>query len=172
MRLLSRWLPTGWPTSVLLLRVLLFALPVGALMVALPEVPHWAAIVLVTACALDWAREPDSVSGTVALVLVMGWWTAHGVVDWRLLVVAALLVGAHVLATVLAHGPGTLRVDPALARLWAGRAALSLLPMGAAYATVRGLDPELAPGWLWMLAALVAVALMLAASRVTQVEAE
>ena len=42
----------------------------------------------------------------------------------------------------------------------------------AAFAAVRGLDPDLAPPWLWMLAAVVAVALMLAASRVTQVEPE
>lgn len=155
-----------------LLRALLFVLPVSALLVALPEVPHWASILLVAASALVWAREPDNLAGTVALLLVIGWWAAHGVVDWRLPVVAVLLVCAHVLATVLAHGPGTLRVDPGLARLWAGRAVLSLAPLGVAYAAVRGLDPDLAPPWLWMLAALVAVALMLGVSRATQVEPE
>jgi len=154
------------------LRSVLFVLPVAALMVALPEVPHWASILLVSLSALAWAREPDSLAGTVALVLVMGWWAAHGVVDWHLLVVAVLLVCAHVLATVLAHGPPTLRIDAALARLWAGRGAMSLVPLVLAYAAVRGLDPDLAPPWLWMLAALVAVALLLGASRATQVPAE
>ncbi len=172
MRLPTSVRPAGWPMSALLLRALLFALPVSALMVALPEVPHWGSLLLVTASALAWAREPDSLAGTVALLLVVGWWAAHGVVDWRLPVVAVLLVCAHVLATVLAHGPGTLRVDPDLARLWAGRAALSLVPLAVAYAAVRGLDPDLAPPWLWMLAALVAIALMLAASRLTQAPAE
>ena len=155
-----------------LLRVLLFLLPVAALMLALPEVPHWASILLVTASALVWAREPDNLAGTVALLLVVGWWAAQGVVDWRLPVVAVLLVCAHVLATVLAHGPATMRVDPALALLWARRGLVSLVPLGLAHAAVVGLDPELAPSWLWMLAALVVTALVLGASRATQAEPE
>lgn len=155
-----------------LLRVLLLVLPVAALLVALPEVPHWASILLVTASSAVWARQPDNLAGTVALLLVMGWWAAHGVVDWRLLVVAVLLVLAHVIATVLSLGPPTLRVDRDVALLWGRRGVVSLVPLGAAYAAVQWLDAGLAPSWLWMLAALVTIGLTLATSRVTLVEAE
>jgi hypothetical protein len=156
----------------LLPRALLFVLPVAALLLALPEVPHIAVTVLVPVFAAQWARVPDHVTGTLALVLVMGWWSAHGVVDWRLPVVALLLVLAHVVATVLALGPGTMRIDPRVVRLWALRGAMSLVPLAIAFVAVTGLDAGLAPPWLWILAALVLVGLTLSASRLTQVVAE
>lgn len=163
-----RILPPGVTAAVLVLRSLLVLLPCAALALALPEVPHTAVATAVVASSAWWARSPDHPAGAVALVLVAGWWTAHGVVDWRVLVVGVLLVTAHVVATLMAYGPATLAVDRHLAVLWVRRAVLVLVPMPVTYVAVRGLDPGLAPPWVWMAAAVVVVALLVATSRLTQ----
>jgi hypothetical protein len=160
----------GVPRAVAVLRVLLFVFPCAALAMALPEVPHWFVVTAVVLCAALWARQPDHLAGGVGLVLVLGWWSTRGLVDWRVLVVGVLVVSAHVVATVLAHGPPTLALDRRLARLWLGRGLLALVPMPVTWLAVRGLDPGLAPGWLWVTAAAVTVALLVAASRLTQPE--
>jgi hypothetical protein len=165
-----RLVAPGVPWAVAVLRTLLFVLPCAALAVALPEVPHWFVVAGVVLCSALWARQPDHLAGGVALVLLIGWWSAYDVVDWRVLVVGVLVVSAHVVATVLAHGPPTLALDPRLARLWLGRGLLALVPMPVTWLAVRGLDPELAPGWLWLTAAAVTIALLLTASRLTQPE--
>ena len=71
-----------------------------------------------------------------------------------LLVVGVLLVAAHVVATLLSYGPATLAVDPRLAALWLRRGLLALVPMPITYVAVRGLDADLAPPWLWSVAAI------------------
>lgn len=163
-------LPPGMTPTVLLLRALLLVLPCAALALALPEVPHWAAIVLTVVCSALWATDPDQIAGAVALVVVAGWWTAHGVVDWHLLVVGVLLLAAHVVATVLAHGPATLPVDPHLAALWLRRGLLTLVPLPVTYAAIRGLDADQAPGWTWPVAALLVAGFLIATARLTRVE--
>lgn len=167
-----RLLPPGTTAPVLVLQSLLFALPCAALALALPEVPHWFVVFLVVAVSARWARSPDHVAGAVSLVLVAGWWTVHGVVDWRVPVVAVLLLAAHVVATVLSYGPPTLALHPHLATLWARRALLALVPVPVTYLAVQGLDARLAPGWVWMAAGVIVVALLVAASRLTQPEPE
>ena len=164
--------PPGMSWPVVVLRGLLFVLPCAALALALPEVPHWMVILLVVATAALWARSPDHVAGAIALVLVASWWGMHGVADWRLLAVGVLLVTSHVSATLLAHGPGTLAVDPRLARLWVGRGLLALVPMPVTWLAVRGLDPELAPPWVWIAAGVAIVGLLVATARLTQPEPE
>ena len=164
-------LPPG-TTPTVMLRALLLVLPCAALALALPEVPHWAVIVLTVVCAAVWVADPDSIAGAVTLVVVAGWWTAHGVVDWHLLVVAVLLLTAHVVATVLAHGPATLPVDPHLAALWLRRGLLTLVPLPVTYAAVLGLDADRAPSWTWTVAAVLVAGLLLATARLTRVEAE
>lgn len=156
------------PRHVLLLRALLLVLPPAALAVALPEVPHWFVVGGVLVSAAQWARSPDHVAGAVSLVLVACWWAAHGIVDWRLLVVGALLLAAHVVATVLSLGPDTLAVDRHVARLWAGRALLALVPLPVTWLAVRGLDPALAPSWVWLVAGVATLALLVTTSRLTQ----
>ncbi len=162
------FLPPGATAPVLVLRSMLFVLPCAALALALPEVPHLGVTTLVVLCSVWWVHSPDHPAGAVSLLLVAGWWTAHGVVDWRVLVVGALLVAAHVVAVVMAYGPATLAVDPHLASRWLRRGLLALVPMPVTYAAVRGLDPRLAPSWVWMAGALVVVALLVATSRLTQ----
>ena len=168
----SRFLPPGVTTSSLVLRVVLLLLPCAALALALPEVPHPALVVLVVLCAAWWARTPDHPTGAVTLLLVAGWWTTHGVVDWRVLVVGVLLVAAHVVATVLSYGPATMVLDPRLAALWVRRGLLALVPMPITYVAVRGLDADLAPPWLWTVAALGTVGLLVVTARLTQPEPE
>lgn len=167
-----RLVAPGTSAPVLALRALLVLLPCGALAVALPVVPHWFVVLGVVACSVLWARTPDGMAGVVALGLTAAWWSAHGVLDWRVLVVGALLVVAHVDAVVLSHGPGALPVDPGLARLWASRTLLTLVPMPLAYVALRGLDADTAPPWLWALAGIAAVGALLATARLTQAEPE
>ncbi len=170
--LVRRLLPPGLTTPVAVLRVALLALPCAAMALALPARPDPVVTTLVVLCSLRWAHTPDHAAGAAALLLVAGWWAAHGVVDWRVLVVGVLLVAAHVVATVLALGPSSLALDPHVVRLWLGRSLLALLPMPVAWVSVRGLDAGLAPSWLWITAAVATGALLVATARMTQPEAE
>ena len=167
-----RTLPPGLTRTGLVLRGLLVALPCAALALALPAVPHWAVVVVVVACSAWWAHTPDHLTGAVALLLVAGWWTLHGVLDWRILPVGALLVAAHVVATLLSYGPATLAVDPRLVTLWLGRGLLALVPMPITYAALKGLDADLAPPWLWLAAAVGTAGLLVGTARVTRAEQE
>ena len=159
---------TGLTRAGLVLRVVLFLLPCAALAVALPARPHVLVVVAVVLCAALWARTPDHLAGGIALALVMVWWTAHGVLDWRVLVVGVLLLAAHVVATLLSYGPAALPVDPSLALLWVRRGLLALVPLPITWVSLRGLDAGLAPPWVWMSAALVLVALIVVTLRLTQ----
>lgn len=152
----------------LTLRVLLFLMPCAALALALPERPHPLVVAVVVLCSAWWARTPDHSAGVVALATVVLWWTVHDVVDQRLLGVGALLLVAHVLATVLSYGPPDLPVDPHLAAMWVRRAMLTLVPLPITWVALRGLDADLAPPWVWAAAAVGVVALVVATLRLTQ----
>lgn len=165
-----RFLDPGVTRSALAARVLVFVLPCLALALALPEVPHWAAIVLTAGGSAVWARTPDHAIGILPLVVVGGWWAAHASLDWHVLVAAVLLLGAHLAATVAAYGPATLAVDPHLARLWLGRGLLALVPVPPTWLAVRMLDPGLAPPGTWIGAGLVTVTLLLLTARLTRVD--
>jgi hypothetical protein len=166
-----RVLPSGVAPSALVLRALVLALPCVALALALPEVPHWAVLLGVPVSAAAWARTPDHAVGVVPLVLVGGWWAAHDVLDWRVPVVAVLLVVAHLAATVAAYGPTTLALDPHLARLWLVRGLLALVPVPVAWLAVRDLDPAWAPPGTWLATGAVVVAMLLAVAHLTRSEA-
>lgn len=163
-------LAPGTTRPVIALRALVVALPCLALALAIPQVPHWFVLLAVPLSAAAWARTPDHAVGIVPLVLVAGWWAARGMVDWRVLVVAVLLLGAHLSAVLLSYGPGTLPVDPQLVRLWLRRAVLALVPAPVAWLSVRGIDPALAPSWLWLAAASLTAALLLVTARLTRSE--
>jgi hypothetical protein len=160
----------GVGVPVVVLRLALVVLPCAALALALPEVPHWFVVAGVVVSSAAWARTPDHAVGVVALALVGGWWAAHGVVDWRVLVVAVLLLAAHLIATVLSYGPPTLAVDPRLVRLWLARGALALVPVPVTWLAVRGLDPALAPSGLWLATGVLTAGLLLATGRLTRPE--
>lgn len=158
----------GWSRSTWLLRALVLLLPTAALLVALPQWAHTWTLVLVVAGSLRWAWLPDDLVGVMVLLLVGGWWAAHGATGWRLLVVGILLVAAHVAATLASYGPGTLAPGGALVRLWAGRGLLTVVPLLVALGAVRVLDADLAPRGLWTLALAAMVVLVLVAARATQ----
>ena len=160
----------GVTAPVVVLRALVVLLPCIALALALPDVPHWFVLLVVPVGAAAWARTPDHAVGIVPLVVAGCWWAARGVVDWRVLVVAALLLGAHVAATLLSYGPEALPVDRRLVRLWSLRALVALVPVPVAWLAVRGMDPRLAPPWLWLLTGGVTVVLLLATTRLTRSE--
>lgn len=167
---LDRYLPPGLTRPALVLHALLVVLPCAALALALPVRPHGLVVVLVLAGSAWWAVQPDHLTGSITLATVAAWWTVHGVVDWRVLVVGVLLVSAHLVATVLSYGPDALPVDRRLGALWVRRGLLALVPLPVTWLAVRGLDPDLAPPWLWMVAALGIMALMVATLRLTQPE--
>lgn len=166
-----RALRPGVTVPVVVLRALLLVLPCAALALALPQVPHGWVVIGVVLSAAAWAWLPDHAVGVVPLVLVGGWWAVHDVVDWRVLAVGALLVAAHVCATLASYGPSTLAVDPRLARVWLARGALALVPLPVTWLAVRGLDPGLAPSWLWLVAAATTVGLLLGTARLVRPEA-
>ncbi|WP_246856249.1 hypothetical protein [Nocardioides xinjiangensis] len=163
-----RVLRPGVTATVVALRALLLVLPCAALALALPEVPHGTVLAGVVVSAAAWAWLPDHAVGVVPLAIVAGWWAAHGVVDWRVLVVGALLVAAHVAATVVSYGPATLPVDRRLARRWSARGLLALVPLPVTWLAVRGLDPGAAPSWLWLAAAATTVAMLLLTARLVR----
>ena len=158
----------GITAPVVALRALVVLLPCAALALALPEVPHWFVLVGVPVTAVAWCRTPDHAVGNAPLVLVAGWWAAHGSVDWRVPVVAVLLLGAHVAATLLSYGPATLAVDPRLVRLWLRRALLALVPVPVVWLAVRGIDPAWAPAGLWLATGAVTVVLLVVTARLTR----
>lgn len=166
---LRSWRP-GVTPPVVLLQGLVLVLPCVALGLALPERPHWAVLLGVPVSAAVWSRSPDHAVGIVPLALVGGWWAAHGTVDWKVLVVAVLLLGAHVAATLLSYGPRTLTLDRRLARLWFVRTLLALVPAPLAWLAVRELDPGWAPSGLWLVTGAVTVVLLLATARLTRSE--
>ncbi|HEV2796530.1 MAG TPA: hypothetical protein VGV65_02840 [Nocardioides sp.] len=165
-----RLLAPGVTRSAVTVRALVLLLPCLALALALPEVPHWAVIALTVGGSAAWARTPDHAVGILPLVVVGGWWASHGSLDWRVPVVAALLLGAHLAATVAAYGPATLVVDPRLARLWLRRGLLALVPVPLTWLAVRGLDPGLAPPGTWVATGLVTVVLLLLTARLTRAD--
>ncbi|MCY4725480.1 hypothetical protein NYO98_04245 [Nocardioides sp. STR2] len=165
---MMRLLRPGVTPPVVVLRTLLLVLPCAALAVALPQVPDGLVVGGVVMSAAAWAWMPDHAIGIVPLALVAAWWAVHGVVDWRLLVVGVLLAAAHVAATLASYGPATLAVDPDLARLWAARGLLALVPLPVTWLAVRVLDPALAPSWLWLLAGATVVGLLLLTARLTR----
>lgn len=159
---------SGVTAPVVVLRALLLVLPCAALALASPQGPHWAVVAGVLVSSALWARTPDHAVGVLALVLVGGWWAARGVVDWRVPVVAVLLLLAHLAATVVSYGPPTMAVDRRLARLWLARGLLALVPVPVAWLAVRGLDPALAPSWVWLLTGALTVGLLLGTARLTR----
>lgn len=157
----------GWSRTTWVLRVLVLVLPVAALLLALPQWPDPIVGVLVVLGSVRWAWLPDDLVGAIVLVLVGGWWAVHGTTDARLLAVGALLLVAHVAATLASYGPGTLDPGRALVRLWIRRGLLALVPLVVASGAVRLLDAGLAPPGLWTVALGATVVLLLATARAT-----
>ena len=75
-------------------------------------------------------------------------------------------------SSILSSGTPTviLPVDRRLVRLWLRRALLALVPAPVAWLSVRGIDPALAPSWLWLATASLTAVVLLATARLTRSE--
>ena len=146
------------------------ALPVVALLcvgAAGAATPTWL-VVVVALVSLYWAAVPESAAGAAALAVVAVWWGLElgADVDPFALPAAAALLGAHVAAVVASYGPATMRLDPAVVRLWLRRAALVYLPAPAVYlvaAWAQGMSGSTG----WWLAGLTATFSAIAVMSVT-----
>lgn len=149
-----------WPTSQLLARLLVLFGPSVALAAAVAAdlaPPGWYSA-LVVALALGWALLPETVIGTLAMALVVGWWGAAGSGDLpgETIAAAAALLVAHVAATVISYGPPELALDRAVVRLWLTRGATlaAVAPLVWLLAALLRGQPE--PPGVWI-AAMVAI---------------
>lgn len=144
----------GWTPGQLALRgTLVVGLLVALLATGLRGVwPDWWLVVLVTGLAVGFSLLPESAMGTVATVLVLGWWGfafRGGPYAPALLAAAGLLV-AHVAAVVASYGPHDLPLDPATVRLWAVRGALVFLAAPTVFAVAVLLRGQPEPVGIWV----------------------
>lgn len=160
----------AWDPSQQALRVVVLAGPFVALLAAAAagNGPAPWVVALVLLLSVLWAGAPDSGAGTLALLLVLFWWTRvpDDALHPAALVAALAVVAAHVAALVCSTAPPRTPVDHAVLRLWLLRAAVLLAPAPVLWVLARELRGEDAPVGLWpaaLAAALVAVVLLGAA---------
>jgi hypothetical protein len=150
----------------LLLRLGVFLVTLAALLVAAPfpvVASRWAAaLVLVALAPAAWPRTGAVTA--VLLVAILGWLAATTVYGepvgyFRLVALAALLYGAHVLAAVAAVIPNDAIVAPGALLRWLPRTGL-LLAVTALVALLGATLPDLVGGQRFLVASLVGLALM------------
>jgi hypothetical protein len=136
------------------LRVVVLAALLLALLAGIPEGyrPPVLLVVLVAAGGLLAALRPDHLALSVTLCLVLAWWAVvlHSEMPIALLPAAAGVIAAHVAATLLAYGPATLRVDPALALLWTMRGATTWTGALVVWAVARAYAGHGSPELFWL----------------------
>ena len=147
-------LVAGARRDVWLLRAVLVAGVLVAMLGGVPEghsPPVWV-LVLVLLGALGSALRPEHLSLSITMLFVVVWWTAtvHGGMPAGLLVAAAGLVTAHVAATLLAYGPPSLPVDPALALLWSARGVLTWVGALLVWGVARTYAGHGTPALFWL----------------------
>lgn len=165
------WAPSQWwGRAVVLLG------PPSALLVAgvAGNGPAPWVVVVVTLLSASWAARPESGTGTLALLLVLFWWTR--VPDDALhpgsLVAAAAVVACHVAAVVCAAAPPRTPLDPAVLRLWVLRGVLVLVPAPVLWVLGRALRDQAAPAGLWPAALLAALLVVVALGVVLEPDRE
>ncbi len=151
-------------------RAAVAVLPVVALLcvrAAGAATPPWL-VVVVALVSLYWAAVPESAAGAAVLAVVAVWWGLRlgADVDPFALPAAAALLIAHVAAVVASYGPATMRLDPAVVRLWVRRAATIYLPVPAVY-LIAALAEGMSGSTGWWLAGLTATFSAIAVMSVT-----
>jgi len=119
-----------WSRSQRALRAVAAVCPVLALLCTGPAGvwPRPWLVGLALLLGLLYGGRPESGVGLGALGLVLVWWGLafdDGLHAWAL-PSAALLVGAHLAGLLASYGPGGLRVEAGLVRLWVRRGLLVL----------------------------------------------
>jgi hypothetical protein len=152
----------SWPVSQLALRVVVALGPVVAL--ALGGVarngPAWWAILLVGGFSVAFALRPDGPYGSVAIVLVVGWWALgpRTAVPGVVVAAAGALVAAHVAATLVAYGPRTLPITRPLGLLWLRRGLLAFAAAPAVWLVATSLRRAPQPVDIWIAGLVVVLA--------------
>jgi hypothetical protein len=114
--------------------------------------PPVALVVVVAALSLASVFRPDHLVVSVTMGIVIVWWALQLRTEMpaAVLVVAAGLVSAHVAATLLAYGPTSLPVDPALAVLWTMRTAMTWTAGLGVWAVARAYEGHGSPVTFWL----------------------
>jgi hypothetical protein len=165
----------AWP-GVWLLRGVVVVGAVVALLSGVPEgyTPSVVFVVLVVVTSLYAAFRPEHLALSISMGVVIAWWTLHVRAEMPVgaLVAAAGLTAAHVAATLLAYGPATLPVDPALALLWSMRAAMTWVAALAVWGVARAYAGHGSPTLFWLTGLAAAIVGAVLASVLTPLRGE
>jgi hypothetical protein len=149
-------MPGVWALRGVLVAGLLLALLAGV-----PEdyTPPVALVVVVAALSLLSAVRAEHLVLSVTMAIVIVWWALqlHSEMPVAVLVVAACLVASHVAATLLAYGPTSLALDPALTVLWTMRGAITWTAALAVWAVARAYAGHGSPATFWLTGLAVAL---------------
>lgn len=163
----------GTPVSVWVLRVVLAASLVLALLAGVPQgyTPSVFVVVVVVIGALLSMIRPEHLGVSVTMGLVIAWWAVQlrSEMPVAVLVVAAALVVAHVAATLLGYGPPTLPLDPALAVLWVTRGVMVWTAGLAVWVVARAYDGHGSPALFWLVGLTAALVGAIAAGVTTPI---
>jgi hypothetical protein len=156
--------PAGWA-----LHAVVVLGPPVALLAASPQgfvPPVWLLLVVVLASAV-FAAFPEQYAGSVAMLLVVGWWaiSVRQAMPGGVILAAAALLAAHVAATVASYGPRRLPPDRLVVLRWARRSLLVWLVAPLLWLVVDANRGHATPASYWV--AGLAVALVLAVSVAT-----
>lgn len=150
--------------------------PVAALLAAVPQgyaPPGWL-VALVTVASLGFAFAPELQTGTLVMVLVIGWWAIEVDHDLPLSVIgaAAALLASHLAAMLVGYGPQGLPVDRDLLRLWVRRGVLVWLVSPLTWLVADAYHGQASPSSIWVagLAAVLGVALAAAMTFPTRLD--
>jgi hypothetical protein len=143
------------------LRVVIALGPPVALLAATPEgfaPPVW----LVVLASVGFAYLPEQYIGSVAMVLVVGWWAVdvRDAMPIAVVVSAGALLASHLAATLAAYGPRVLSPDRAIVLRWTRRGALAWLVAPMLWLVVDAQRGRTTPASYWV--AGLAVALVVA----------
>jgi hypothetical protein len=130
---------------------------VGLLLATLAGIPegYHPPVVLVAVVAgssVVSAFRPDHLVLSVTMGVVIAWWALQLDTEMpvAVLVVAAALMLTHVAATLLAYGPTSLPVDPALAVLWTMRGGMTWTAGLGVWAVARAYEGHGSPATFWL----------------------
>ena len=147
-------LKEGTMPSVWVLRGVLAAATLLALLAGIPEdyTPPTFVVVVVAVGATVSMFRPEHLGLSITSGIVILWWALELRSDMpvAVLVVAAGLIIAHVAATLLAYGPPSLAVDPALVVLWGMRAAMTWTAALAVWVVARAYSGHGSPELFWL----------------------
>ncbi len=162
----------GWTRGQWALRVVLVLGPMIALFARTPSLgaprPWVVAVVLVL--GVGWAVGPESVIGSVTLLVVGFSWASSETtaVPVGVLVAALGMLAAHLAALVVSYGPPRLPVDPGTARLWGLRGAAVFVVAILVWVLARAVGRLPESGSVWVVGLAVALSVVVVAAAAIQ----